>query len=247
MSIKICRNKFTENSNNVIFHLISTTAEVIHMKKQKNLVLRLSLYTIGVFIVLFVLYNLISIQYIHFTTANDQEQQVENITALSASAIKDNFSNIMSTLLADKALITSLYKKDQLTSQLLLQYKNEALSQDEQILGYGIFLNERYFKNISTQDQQYITDNGYFSAYINRYTDSLKTDFIAEVTSNAWFNIPVENKSVYISEPYEYEVGGITFSMITISQPIMLDGQVAGVSLADFPVSFFNEIVRFNA
>ena len=65
---------------NVICHILLHKGWCLRMKKQRTLVLKLSLLTIGVFLLLFAIYNVISNSIVY---TNSKSTSEENITLLT--------------------------------------------------------------------------------------------------------------------------------------------------------------------
>lgn len=126
------------------------------MKKQRSLVGRLSFLTISVFIVLFAIFNVISNQYISYITKEDHEKTIEALSKNSALLVQEKFSNTFSSLQADRDMIVASIVENSFTGSEFLQYKNEALLSNEDILGYSIILDSSYLANINDEDSAYI-------------------------------------------------------------------------------------------
>lgn len=216
------------------------------MKKQRSLVLRLSLITIGVFLVLFTLFNIITNQYVYDISKKDQQQYVEALSKNSALLIQEKFNETISSLQADRDLLASLYKQNQLKGATILDYKTQALESNEEILGYAVILDSRNFSSVTEADRQYIGEDLMYATYINRVNVDIHADFIEDAAGGEWYLEPKAKGQTYIIEPYDYELNGHTISMVSVAMPIIVDNLFIGVSIADFSLDFLDPIVHEN-
>ena len=181
--------------------------------------------------------------------SNSKSTSEENITLLTENTslqIQQTFEKTISSLEADRELFLSLYKTNELTSDTILHYKEEALSKQSDILGYSVIIRENAIATISSEHSQFVGDDGYFSPYIVKDGTNISIESIENASEGDWFTLPVAAKSLYITEPYEYESEIGTFSIVTIALPIIHENDVIGVTLADFPLDFLNQIVEEN-
>ncbi|MGM9946202.1 MAG: methyl-accepting chemotaxis protein [Lysinibacillus sp.] len=216
------------------------------MKKQRSLVLKLSLLTIGAFLLLFTIYNVISNFIVYSNSKSTSEENLTLLTENTALQIQQTFEKTISSLEADRELILSLYKNNDLTSDTILHYKEETLSKQSDILGYSVIIRENTITTISSEHTQFVGDDGYFSPYIVKDGTNISIESVENASEGDWFTLPVAAKSLYITEPYEYEAEIGTLSIVTIALPIIHDNDVIGVTLADFPLDFLNPIVEAN-
>ena len=216
------------------------------MKKQRSLVLKLSLLTIGAFLLLFTIYNVISNFIVYSNSKSTSEENLTLLTENTALQIQQTFEKTISSLEADRELILSLYKNNELTSNTILRYKEEALSKQSNVLAYSVIIHENAITSISSEHSQFVGDDGYFSPYIVKDGKNISIESIENASEGDWFTLPVAAKSLYITEPYEYEAEIGTLSIVTIALPIIHDNNVIGVTLADFSLDFLNPIVEVN-
>lgn len=216
------------------------------LKKQRGLVFKLSFITISTFLVLFLVFIIISNQYIYFVSKKDQQAFTNVLSEESALLIQKEFSETISSLNADRDLIVSLYNKGLLTSETIIEYKKEVLSSNEDILGYSLILNASDFTEVQSTDEKYI-DKGFFTPYFNRVDGTVQVGSLTDAASEDWYSKPKESGSTYITEPYEYTLNGKELSLVSVAVPIYNGNQFLGVSIADFSLDFLDEVVQANA
>lgn len=216
------------------------------MKKQRSLVFRLSLLTISVFIVLFTIFNVISNQYISYISKKDNQEIIEVLSKNSAILVQEKFSKTFSSLQADRDMIVASIAENSFTGSSYLQYKNEALQSNEDILGYSIILDSSHLASVNEEDLAYIGDDLMYAPYINRANGSINTIFVEDAVNEEFYTDPKENGQPYITEPYEYEIDGKKVSMVSVTVPITIENKFIGVVIADFSLDFLSKIVQTN-
>lgn len=143
-------------------------------------------------------------------------------------------------------MIVASIVENSFTGSEFLQYKNEALLSNEDILGYSIILDSSYLANINDEDSAYIGNDFIYAPYINRVDGSINTMFIEDAVNEEFYTIPQANGQPYITEPYKYEIDGKNIPMVSVGVPITIENNFIGVVIADFSINFLNEIIQGN-
>lgn len=214
-----------------------------HVKKQKNLVFKLSLLVIGIFLSLFITYSIISNQMIYVNTKEDKERYVQSLTLNSKKAIQQSFDNTIVTLNSDADLVVSMHKNNQLLAENLIAYKEQALQTHENIFGYSIIINANEMTP-STVQTSYINSENLFVPYSNRSGNTISTIALGEVMHESWYQEPITSLKTYVSDPYEYDLNGKKMMLVSVAKPIIVDGKPIGVTIADFSLDFLDGIVK---
>lgn len=215
------------------------------MKKQKNLVFKLSLLVIGIFLSLFLIYSIISSRIIYTNTKNDSELYVQSQTLQSASAIQQAFEHTLTLLANDTDLIAGMYKNNDLSAEHLISYKEKSLFTNENIFGFSIILNPTDMSTSKVRDS-YKNSENLFVPYIYREGNTIATVPLEKVIGEPWYEEPLKSLKTYVTDPYDYELNGKTLKLVSIAKPIIVDGKVVGVTIADFSLDFLDDIVKRN-
>lgn len=215
------------------------------MKRQKNVIFRLSLITIGTFIILFTIFLVISNTVIRSDSLKQSQQYVHSESMNSLKEFNNIFENTISILETEKDFIKSLYNSKEITEERLINFQKQALETNENILGFASFLDISTFSFSEQPTNQYI-DKHLFTPYIFRSSNSIGVEKVEDIEKQDYYAKPKETKKIYITEPYDYEINGTSVPMVTISSPIIINDQFIGVVLADFTLDFLDNIVKDN-
>ena len=213
------------------------------MKKQKSIVIRLSLFTISFFLILFAIYTVITNKLIYSATKQEEEDLIESLTTNTALQLNTTFEKSISLLEAERDFILSLDKKEDLTAEKLMHYQTQILSSHESIIGSAIVIENGYMNQIEPSYANLTDTTGRFAPYVFRSEKNIGHEILKDIDTSEWYTGPKEAKTVYITEPYEYKVNNQTVTMVTITLPIIKDDKLLGVLATDYSLVFLDEIV----
>ncbi|SOC19897.1 methyl-accepting chemotaxis sensory transducer with Cache sensor [Ureibacillus xyleni] len=216
------------------------------MKKQKNLVLKLSLLTISIFVLLFGIYSVVSTVLVY---RNSLKQSEENIQAVSESATKEIqqiFEETISVLRTESDVVSSLHAQNQLTPNHIMQLQQQVLNTNENFLGVSIILDAANVQEIDENDIDIRNNSNLYAHYTYRENGKITTMHLEDVAQADWFTVPKDKQLPYVTEPFDYDLNGKTVSMVTVTMPILINNQFFGVALADFTLDFLDEIIARN-
>lgn len=219
---------------------------LIVMKKQKSVVIKLALITIGLFFVLFAIFNVISNSIVYTQSKQGSEELMTLATNKTATEIGEHFNKTVTTLKADEDIFLTLLEGNQLASSTLIHYKTNALSENTDVLGYSVIVKASELTTILPEHEQYIDEDGYFAVYIVNSNNQIIVEPIADATAGSWYTESAATKKLAITEPYEYDIDGVKTTMITISLPLLKDGEMIGVTVTDFSLNFLDQIIASN-
>ncbi|MEL3960781.1 methyl-accepting chemotaxis protein [Lysinibacillus endophyticus] len=216
------------------------------MKKQKNLVLKLSLLTISIFVLLFAIYSTVSTVIIYRNSLKQSEENIQAVSNTTSKEIQQVFEKTISVLKTESDVISSLYAQNQLNPTQIIDLQQKVLSSNENFLGVSIILDAANLKDIDLTDDSILKNSNLFAQYTYREENNITNMPIEGVAEEDWFKTPKEKQLPYITEPYDYELKDGTVSMVTATIPIIVNNQFFGVALADFTLDFFDELIAKN-
>ena len=138
------------------------------------------------------------------------------------------------------------------------KYTEATLKQNDNVMGTYI----AWLKNaVDGQDkanigQVHTFDNGQFAPYWYRNTDgslgyralNLKTVYDNIEKGNdagsAWYLCPIRTAETCLVEPYSWEAGGRTIVGTSITMPLLVDGEVKGMTGIDMELSFLTQLAE---
>jgi len=141
--------------------------------------------------------------------------------------------------------------------QPFYEYTKTVIEQNDTVMGaYITWLKDA----VDGRDSDFIGykhshENGQFAPYWFRNTDgslgyrplNLTTVYenIAKGNSDSyWYTCPIDTSKACIAEPYSWEAGGRTIVATSITLPIMVNGQVKGVTGTDLELNSFSQLVK---
>lgn len=213
------------------------------MKKQRNIVLKLSLITIGAFIILFFIFSIITNNVIKNNSKKLNEEHIESDTMNTVNSVDKVFKQAITILKTEEDLFFTLYNANELTEEHLVNFQKQALATNDQLLGFATLIDTKVFSFSEKPSNKYI-ENSIFSPYIHRSGNDIDVMKVGDLTGEPFYSIPKETKKLYVTEPYDYEIDGQAVPMVTIANPLIVDDQFVGVLLADFTLEFLDELVK---
>ncbi|RUL55499.1 methyl-accepting chemotaxis protein [Lysinibacillus antri] len=216
------------------------------MKKQKNLVLRLSLLTISIFILLFAVFSITTNVLVYRNSVEQSEINIQAKTETASKEIQQVFEKTISLLKTEKDSIASLYNQGELNTAQVVNLQQQVLSTNENILGLSIILDPSKLQETSENETNYINNSNHFAPYTYRDTNKIDNMPIDDTAQAEWYTKPKELKKTYITEPYDYDLNGDIVSLVSVTVPIIINDEFFGVALADFTLNFLDEIVAKN-
>lgn len=217
------------------------------MKSKQSIPLKLSSLIIGVFILLFITYLLITGIIIKGQNASD----AENLTLITAEQatlkMGERFKKTNTVLATTKSMIENLKNNNDLYTDDVLEMVTSNLQNNVDIIGAGAVLERGAFEVDSSVEQRYVDSQGRFIPYLANEGQSITTTMLNDLddkVASAWYWIPKEQKRMTLVEPYPYEVNGQTIAMTTIAVPLIdARGNVFGALTADISIEYLNELI----
>lgn len=214
------------------------------MKKQQSLILRLSLVTISSFLILFIMFNAVTNTITLSESRQLGEQNVTLANELTAAKIGERFSETIAAVEQDQHLLLTLIEQGQLTSDFIIDFKTNALQNDPNLLGYAVIIEADALNHTSPQHMQYIDQKGFFAPYIVNTNNTISIERLADATDGIWYSESAKTQKLAITEPYEFTIKGQATPMMTISVPLIKNGDLLGVTVVDMPLNFLESIIE---
>ncbi|MFJ5792542.1 methyl-accepting chemotaxis protein [Lysinibacillus sp. NPDC093197] len=218
------------------------------MKKPKSIALKLSSLILGLFLVLFIAYTLVTSVILHNQSVNDSENATLQNAELSAAKMSERFKKANDTLQTTKRIVEAMQKNDELSTESVMDILETNLMKNEDLLGVGAVLENGAIKVGPTIDTALIDQNNRFIPYLTKDGNKTSTNAIEGIDKTDaadWYRIPTEEGRAVLTEPYDYSVNGKTISMTTIAVPLVnASGKNFGVLTADLSVDFLKGLAE---
>ena len=227
-------------------HLMNKGAK--RMKKTKSIAWKLSGLIIGLFLLLFVLYSIVTNTILYDKSVEDSEEYANEHTKLYAAGLSQRFEQTSKTLVTAKHMFEALNNEKKLTAQSALRMVEKNLAENPNIFGMGLILEGNVVPIESSVNKALIDQQRRFIPYLYKEGDNIKTEGINGYETEGdgdWYLIPKKEGKAILTEPYEYQAGSQTIPMATISVPLFSkENKFIGVMTADFSIEFLNDLVR---
>ncbi len=218
------------------------------MKKPKSIALKLSSLILGLFLVLFIAYTLVTSVILHNQSVNDSENATLQNAELSAAKMSERFKKANDTLQTTKRIVEAMQKNEELSTESVMDILETNLMKNEDLLGVGAVLENGAIKVGPTIDTALIDQNNRFIPYLTKDGNKTSTNAIEGIDKTDaadWYRIPTEEGRAVLTEPYDYSVNGKTISMTTIAVPLInASGKNFGVLTADLSVDFLKGLAE---
>lgn len=234
------------------------------MKKSRSIALKLSSLIIGIFLLLFFAYTIITGIILKNQSVDDAESATLETAEFSAAKMSERFKKANTTLLTTKRIVETMEKKGEVSAQAILDIMETNLVNNDDLLGVGVIL-EQNIANVKPialttllEQNTMKIDSATYEALIdskNRFIPYLSKDGggitaaaiegIDDKSVSEWYWVPKDEGRSVLTEPYDYNVNGKTVLMTTISVPLVnASGSFFGILTADLSIDYLTELTE---
>lgn len=114
------------------------------------------------------------------------------------------------------------------------------VNNNQDVVGMGIFFEPNMFETSAKDYGFYIDESNVAERSVLPYINDSGYDSFSQ---NDWYAEVKKSNNSFISEPYDFE----DITMVSISLPMIINGEFKGVVLADINVTNFDQIVSTNS
>jgi len=218
------------------------------MGKTRSIALKLCSLILGVFLVLFITYTLVTSTILHTQSVHDSEEATLQNAELSAAKMSERFKKVNDTLQTTKRIVQTMQSKGELSTEDVMEILDKNLNDNKDLLGTGAILENNTVKIGPTTDKALIDQQNRFIPYLTRGKNEVIVKPVVgldEKNGAEWYRIPKEEGRAMLTEPYEFEVNGNTISMTTIAVPLVDNkGTYFGVLSATITIDFLKELAE---
>lgn len=216
------------------------------MKRYKSIPWKLSGVVIGLFLLLFIAYTVITNTYTYNQTVDDAESASNKETERVTGLLKEDFAKTNEVLKTTKLFFEKLYNDGTFTSEEALSFLELNAENNEQVYGMSIILEEKALS--SENDSELVDDQGRFAAHIfdyeGKFVHILATGIDDEGIGDFYLE-PKNDKQAILTHPQEMEVNETKLQVSNLSVPLISDsGEFFGVIAASLTLDFLNDLVE---
>ncbi|MFJ7370080.1 methyl-accepting chemotaxis protein [Lysinibacillus sp. NPDC098008] len=218
------------------------------MKKSRGIALKLSSLIIGLFLVLFITYTVITGAMIKNQSMKDSEHGALETAESSVAIMSERFKKVNTTLLTTKRMVESMGKNGALSAKAILDIMEGNLTNNDDLVGVGAIFEQGSITFEPSEAATLVDSKQRFSPYLSKNNSDITAALIEGADDKSvadWYWIPKEEKRAVLTEPYNYNVNGQTVLMTTISVPLVnASGTFFGVLTADMSIDFLNGLTE---
>ncbi|MEE1132531.1 MAG: methyl-accepting chemotaxis protein [Caryophanon sp.] len=211
---------------------------------RSSVMTKLTVTILAVFLVIFTVYTLVTSRADWETSQAAQEESLVRTSEVSALEIQAVFNEAFHILQTEANLLASAYENGELQAEIIVEMKRNLLAEHESWLSNSSIFEPNIVTASTADGQRFIDASGRFVPYFIREDDgTLNETNIEAYEEEAWYVQPIQNGKTMITDPYDYEVGGETLSMVTLVVPVMTNSTAIGYVSADFSLDFLSSLV----
>ncbi|MEB2301838.1 methyl-accepting chemotaxis protein [Lysinibacillus xylanilyticus] len=218
------------------------------MGKSRSIALKLSALIIGLFLVLFITYTVITGVILKSRSVDDAESATLEAAEYSAAKMSERFEKANTTLLTTKRIVEGMEKKGKLSAEDVIDMMETNLANNEDLLGVGAVF-ERNSTNIEpTINATLVDSKNRFIPYLSKDENGItraSLEGIEDKSISEWYWIPKEEGRSILTEPYDYKINGQTVLMTTIAVPLVdAEGSFFGTLTADIAIDYLKGLTE---
>ncbi|MED4401780.1 methyl-accepting chemotaxis protein [Metabacillus fastidiosus] len=219
------------------------------MKRTKSITWKLSGLIIGLFLLLFLIYCIVTSSILYSKSVKDAEEYANEHTKLYAAQMSESLNQTNQTLNTTKYVIEGLNDSGKVTADSILTIMESVLSENPNIIGIATILEGGILREGSAVNPALVDSQKRFIPYVYRDEGKeIKTEAVSgyeEEGDGDWYLVPKNEERAILTEPIKYEVGDETKTISSIAVPLFSkNDQFIGVLTADFSVDFINDLVK---
>lgn len=217
------------------------------MKKQKSIAWKLSGLIIGLFLLLFIAYTLITSTILHGKTVAEAEKYTVESTRYNAQLISSRFGKTDEMLHTMKRTFETLHSQGNLTNKEILSVMERNLTDNADAIGMAAVFESGSIPLDDQVDNKLVDSTKRFIPYLFKEDKNIDLRGLVgydDAGVENWYSIPKNEGRAVLAEPHVFDSGSELVLMTTMSVPLVTEsGQLIGVLGADLTIDFLNDLV----
>lgn len=218
------------------------------MKKRKSITWKLSSLIIGVFLLLFISYSLVTNKYTYTQTLENTEKYTANNTEKIANQLNAELHKVNNVLLTTKGILETLEGEGLLTSDQVLKIIERNLRDNPNAMGMAAILEKGVLSSEDYGVEKLVDSSGRFTPYLMQTKKgiiTIKAQGIDTVGAGDWYLVPKREQKSILQEPQELDINGEKVLITTLSVPLISkSGDFLGVLSTGLSMNFLDELVQ---
>ena len=217
------------------------------MKKRKSLTWKLSSLIIGVFLLLFISYSLVTNLYIQRQTVKDAENFSASNTEKVTGQLSEQFKKANNVLRTTKGIFETLEADGLLTSEEVLNVMKRNIQDNPQAMGMAVILEKGVLPNDDIKNAALVDNSGRFVPYLMRMDSDIlvvQAQGFDMDGAGDWYLVPKNEMRSILQEPMEMDINGKQTLVTTLAVPLVSkSGEFLGVISTGLSMNFLDELV----
>ncbi|MGN7385765.1 methyl-accepting chemotaxis protein [Sporosarcina sp. SAFN-015] len=217
------------------------------MKKQKSIAWKLSGLIIGLFLLLFIAYTLITSTILYGKTVAEAEKYTVESTKYNAQLISSRFGKTDEMLHTTKRMFETLHAQGNLTTEEIVSVMERNLKDNADAIGLAAVFESGSIPLDDQVDNKLVDSTKRFIPYLFKEDNNIDLRGLVGYDNAGvenWYSIPKNEGRAVLAEPHVFDSGSELVLMTTMSVPIVTEsGELIGVLGADLTIDFLNDLV----
>ncbi|MEC2074991.1 methyl-accepting chemotaxis protein [Metabacillus fastidiosus] len=220
------------------------------MRKTKSIIWKLSGLIIGLFLLLFLVYSIVTNTILYNKSVEDAEKYANTRTELYASQMSRGLSQTNETLKTTKQVLEGLNNSGGMRAETVLAVMENVLSDNQNISGFAAVFEPGVVGELDKMNPSLLDKEKRFIPRMYKRDRETKVNIVPSSAYETageedWYLLPKKEQRIVLTEPIQYEYGERKITLSSISVPLFSrDNQFIGVLSANFSVDFLNEAVK---
>lgn len=216
-------------------------------QKQKSIAGKLSRLIIGLFLLLFIAYTVVTSTILHKQTVSEAEKYAVESTQYNAQVISARFGKTDEMLHTTKRIFETLHSQGNLTTEEILSVMERNLKDNTDAIGMAAVFESGSIPLDDQVDKKLVDSTKRFIPYLFKEDKNIDLRGLVgydDAGVENWYSIPKNEGRAVLAEPHVFDSGSGLVLMTTMSVPLVTEsGQLIGVLGADLTIDFLNDLV----
>lgn len=218
------------------------------MKKSSSIAMKLSGLIIALFLLLFLVYSIVTSVMLHKQSIQDAEQFALESANKSSLVLSVKLKETNEMLRTTSHILETLQAQGEMHPDEIIRIIKNNLMKNEDATGMAAVVDASAFAEDEVIPKDLLDTDQQFIPYIFKKDGAAEVEALSgmdDEEGNSWYTIPKSETRSVLTEPYAYETDGQTILMTTIAVP-MVDsaGKYFGLLTTDISIDFLNDVVK---
>ncbi|PIC71576.1 methyl-accepting chemotaxis protein [Sporosarcina sp. P17b] len=218
------------------------------MKKSASIAMKLSGLIIALFLLLFLVYSVVTSVMLHKQSIKDAEEFALESANKSSLVLSVKLKETNEMLRTTSHILETLQATGDMHPNEIIRIIKNNLQKNDDATGMAAVVNQSAFSEGEVIPKNLLDENQQFIPYIFKKDNATEVEPLSgmdDPAANSWYTVPKNEARSILTEPYAYETNGQTILMTTISVPLIdASGNYFGLLTTDLSIDFLMDVVK---